>query len=193
MRSIAVFCGSSIGTDPAFAEAARVVGKAIAWRGYKLVYGGGSVGLMGVVADAALSAGGAVHGVIPVALHEKEVGHKGLTHLDIVANMHERKARMAELSDGFIALPGGIGTFEEIFEIWTWAQLGYHDKPCGFLNVAGYYDALIGFLDASVAKGFVRSNHRAMVAVETDIDVLINGFENYTPPQTVKWVGPGQT
>jgi uncharacterized protein (TIGR00730 family) len=193
MHSIAVFCGSSMGADPAFAEAARRVGKAIARRGCKLVYGGGSVGLMGVVADAAIAAGGVVHGVIPVALHEKEIGHKGLTHLDVVANMHQRKARMAELSDGFIAMPGGIGTFEEIFEIWTWAQLGYHDKPCGFLNVAGYYDQLISFLDASVAKGFVRANHRTMVAVETDIDVLINGFDIYTPPQTVKWVGPGQT
>jgi uncharacterized protein (TIGR00730 family) len=193
MRSIAVFCGSSMGTDPAFAEAARVVGKAIALRGYTLVYGGGSVGLMGVVADAALAAGGVVHGVIPVALHEKEVGHNKLTYLDIVANMHERKARMAALSDGFIALPGGIGTFEEIFEIWTWAQLGYHDKPCGFLNVAAYYDEMISFLDESVAKGFVRPNHRAMVAVETDIDVLINGFESYIAPKTVKWVGAGET
>jgi uncharacterized protein (TIGR00730 family) len=193
MRSIAVFCGSSIGTDPAFAEAARIVGKAIASRGYTLVYGGGSVGLMGTVADAALHAGGKVHGVIPVSLHEKEIGHNGLTQLDVVANMHQRKARMAELADGFIALPGGIGTFEEIFEIWTWAQLGYHAKPCGFLNVASYYDQLIGFLDASVTKGFVRENHRAMVAVETDIEVLIRRFETYEAPQTVKWVSEGQT
>jgi uncharacterized protein (TIGR00730 family) len=193
LRSIAVFCGSSMGNDPAYAQAARDLGKEIARRNIKLVYGGGHVGLMGVVADAALGAGGIVHGVIPQSLHDKEVGHKGLTHLDIVDSMHQRKARMAELSGGFIAMPGGIGTFEEIFEVWTWAQLGYHDKPVGFLNVAGYYDALIGFLDASVTTGFVRPGHRAMVAVETDSDALLGKFETYVAPQVVKWVSEGQT
>lgn len=154
MKSICVFCGANPGNDPVYAAGARAVGVEIARRGLTLVYGGGAVGLMGVVANAALEAGGEVHGVIPRALREKEIGHNDLTRLEVVDTMHIRKARMAELSDGFIAMPGGIGTFEELFEIWTWGQLGIHQKPLGLLNIAGFYDPLAAFLDGTVEAGF---------------------------------------
>ena len=147
LKSVCVFCGASPGARPIYHEAAAQLGRHIAERGLTLVYGGGAVGLMGIVANAALEAGGEVHGVIPRALREKEVGHNKLTRLDVVETMHIRKARMAELSDGFIAMSGGIGSFEEIFEIWTWSQLGIHGKPLGFLNIDGFYDALFAFLD----------------------------------------------
>jgi uncharacterized protein (TIGR00730 family) len=150
MKSVCVFCGSSPGLNPVYRQGAIAMGEAIARRGLTLVYGGGAVGLMGVVADAALKAGGAVHGVIPQALDRREVAHKGLTRLEVVDSMHSRKARMAELSDGFIAMPGGIGTFEEMFEIWTWGQLGIHAKPLGFLDIAGFYHGLATFLDHAV-------------------------------------------
>ncbi|HLO76698.1 MAG TPA: TIGR00730 family Rossman fold protein, partial [Magnetospirillum sp.] len=168
MRRVCVFCGSSRGTNPAYAEAAAATGRLIAQRGLGLVYGGGDVGLMGIVANAALAAGGEVIGVIPDALMRMEVGNPNLTALHVVGTMHERKAMMAELSDGFIALPGGIGTLEELFEVWTWGQLGLHPKPLGLLDVAGYYDHLHAFLDHTVAEGFLKDRHRAMVAVDAD-------------------------
>jgi uncharacterized protein (TIGR00730 family) len=169
------------------------MGRAIARRGLTLVYGGGAVGLMGVVADAALAAGGEVHGVIPQALDRKEVGHRGLTRLDVVDSMHTRKARMAELSDGFVALPGGLGTFEEIFEVWTWGQLGIHGKPLGFLNVAGFYDQLHAFLDHATGEGFMRPGHRAMAAIADDPDALIDALAAWRPTEQAKWMSAAQT
>jgi uncharacterized protein (TIGR00730 family) len=188
MKSVCVFCGSNPGNDPVYADAARAMGAEIARRGMVLVYGGGAVGLMGIVADAALAAGGEVHGIIPRALREKEVGHYGLTRLEIVETMHIRKARMAELSDGFIAMPGGIGTFEELFEIWTWGQLGIHDKPLAFLNVAGFYDPLASFLDNTVEAGFLKQAHRAMAMTDTQPATLLDRMEQYVPAATYKWV-----
>lgn len=186
LKRICVFCGSSRGTNPAYAQAAEAVGRLLAERGLGLVYGGGNVGLMGIVANAALTAGGEVIGVIPEALMKMEVGHVDVSALHVVGSMHDRKALMAELSDGFIALPGGIGTLEEIFEVWTWGQLGLHPKPLGFLDVADYYSHLHVFLDHSMAEGFLKPRHRAMVAVESDAAALLNRFEAYEPPQTVK-------
>ncbi|MDP3599629.1 MAG: TIGR00730 family Rossman fold protein [Bosea sp. (in: a-proteobacteria)] len=188
MKSVCVFCGSNPGNDPVYAEGARAMGVEIARRGMVLVYGGGAVGLMGIVADAALAAGGEVHGIIPRALREKEVGHHHLTRLEIVETMHIRKARMAELSEGFIAMPGGIGTFEELFEIWTWAQLGIHDKPLAFLNVAGFYDPLATFLDNTVEAGFLKQTHRAMTITDTQPATLLDRMEQYVPAVTYKWV-----
>ncbi|WP_376988343.1 TIGR00730 family Rossman fold protein [Bosea sp. R86505] len=188
MKSVCVFCGSNPGNDPVYAEGAHAMGAEIARRGMVLVYGGGAVGLMGIVADAALAAGGEVHGVIPRALREKEVGHHHLTRLEIVETMHIRKARMAELSEGFIAMPGGIGTFEELFEIWTWAQLGIHDKPLAFLNVAGFYDPLATFLDNTVEAGFLKQTHRAMTITDTQPATLLDRMEQYVPVVTYKWV-----
>lgn len=188
MKSVCVFCGSNPGNDPVYAEAARAMGREVARRGMVLVYGGGAVGLMGIVADAALDAGGEVHGVIPRALREKEIGHYTLTRLEIVETMHERKARMAELSEGFIAMPGGIGTFEEIFEIWTWGQLGIHSKPLGFLNVAGFYDPLASFLDATVDAGFLKPMHRAIAMTDTQPETLLDRMETYVPTATIKWI-----
>ncbi|MBX9908079.1 MAG: TIGR00730 family Rossman fold protein [Beijerinckiaceae bacterium] len=188
MKSVCVFCGSNPGNDPVYAEGARAMGREIARRGLILVYGGGAVGLMGIVADAALEAGGEVHGVIPRALREKEVGHHHLTRLEIVDTMHIRKARMAELSDGFIAMPGGIGTFEELFEIWTWGQLGIHSKPLGLLNVAGFYDPLAVFLDRTVEAGFLKQTHRAMAMTDTQPETLLDRMEQYVPAATIKWV-----
>ncbi|MBA4610837.1 TIGR00730 family Rossman fold protein [Stappia taiwanensis] len=193
MKSICVFCGSSMGGRPDYRAAAEQAGQAIARSGRRLVYGGAKVGLMGVVADAALAAGGEVVGVLPVSLQEKELAHEGLTELHVVSSMHERKAMMADLSDGFIALPGGAGTLEEIFEIWTWGQLGYHRKPCGFLNAAGYYDGLLSFLDLQRDEEFVRPEMRAMVMVDTDAGGLLDAFAAYQPPSTPKWIERSQT
>lgn len=189
MRRVCVFCGSSAGAKPAYAEAARATGRLIAQRGLGLVYGGGDVGLMGILANAALDAGGEVIGVIPEALMRMEVGHPNLTALHVVATMHERKAMMAELSDGFVALPGGIGTLEELFEVWTWGQLGLHPKPLGFLDVAGYYDHLHAFLDHTVAEGFLKERHRAMVAMDSDPAALLDRLAAYRPPDMVKVMG----
>ncbi len=173
MKSIALFCGSNAGADPAFAAAAAAFGAEVARRGLRLVYGGGSVGLMGIAADAALAGGGEVVGVIPRFLFEREVGHQGVTDLRIVESMHERKALMATLSDAFVALPGGIGTLEEVFEIWSWAQLGLHAKPCALLDVAGYFGSLVAFLDGAVTAGFVRPAHRALLLTgETPAELL---------------------
>ena len=188
MRSVCVFCGSNPGNDPVFAAGARAMGAEIARRGLTLVYGGGAVGLMGVVANAAMEAGGEVHGVIPKALKDKEVGHVGLTRLEIVDTMHTRKARMAALSEGFIAMPGGIGTFEELFEIWTWGQLGIHAKPLALLNVAGFYDPLATFLDQTVEAGFLKQSHRAMAMTDTEPATLLDRMENYVPAATHKWI-----
>lgn len=188
MKSICVFCGSSTGNDPAYTEAARALGATFAERSITLVYGGGHVGLMGVVADAALETGGEVIGVMPKALIEREIGHTGLAKLHVVASMHERKALMSQLSDGFIALPGGNGTLEEFFEVVTWAQLGEHDKPCGLLNVAGFYDPLLAVLDHMTKSGFVSEEHRKLVLVEEAPEPLLQAFESYHPPETIKWI-----
>lgn len=182
MNSICVFCGSRDGTRQAYTEAARATGRELARRGITLVYGGGNVGLMGVLADAALEEGGRVVGVIPRALLPFEVGHLGLSELRVVETMHERKAMMVEMSDAFLALPGGIGTLEELFEVWTWAQLGAHRKPCGLLNVAGYFTPLAAFLDTLVPQGFLREDHRAMLVEESDLGRLLRRFETYVPP-----------
>lgn len=180
LKSVCVFCGSSAGNRPEYAVAARQMGVALAERELTLIYGGGNIGLMGAVADAALEAGGRVIGVIPQHLEDWEVGHRGLTELEIVGSMHERKARMAELADAFIALPGGLGTFEELFEILTWAQLGLHQKPFGLLNTAGYYAALLALLDTAVQERFLRPEHRRLILEEpTDPNVLLDRLATY--------------
>ncbi|WP_243370268.1 TIGR00730 family Rossman fold protein [Microvirga solisilvae] len=189
---LCVFCGSSAGQDPVYMETARLLGEALAKNGIELVYGGASVGLMGAVADAVLAHGGHVIGVMPQALVDKEIAHTGLSDLRVVGSMHERKALMAELSDGFIALPGGLGTFEELFEVWTWAQLGYHKKPCALLNVAGFYDKLAGFLDDVVERGFVKPIHRAMLIVRDEPEALIDAIKAYEPPKVEKWIKAGE-
>lgn len=183
---ICVFCGSRAGTDPKFTEAARQVGALLAGRGIGLVYGGGRVGLMGVTADAALAAGGEVIGVIPRALQERELAHTGLTGLHVVESMHARKTMMADLSDGFIALPGGAGTLEEIFEQWTWGQLGIHAKPNGFLNVDGYYAPVRQMVQDMVAAGFLARDYADMLTFETDPEALLAAFDRYRPPPR-KW------
>ncbi|WP_236183945.1 LOG family protein [Pseudomonas juntendi] len=188
VRSVCVFCGASIGSNPAYREAAVALGEAIGRRGWTLVYGGGAVGLMGVVADAAMAAGGDVVGIIPQSLLDAEVGHKGLTRLEVVDGMHARKARMAELSDAFIALPGGLGTLEELFEVWTWGQLGYHAKPLGLLDVNGFYDKLGGFLDHIVKEGFVRPQHRDMLLLGQQPDELLGAMDRFVAPVAPKWV-----
>lgn len=193
LRRVCVYCGANRGRDPAYAAAAQAMGRALAVRGIGLVTGGGRVGLMGVVADAALDAGGEVTGVIPDALMRKELAHTGLTELVVTASMHERKARMAELADGFVALPGGLGTYEELFEIWTWAQLGWHTKPCGLLNAAGFYDRLVAFLDGASEAQFLKPEHRAMLIVEDDPDRLLDRFDAYRAPTVAKWIGHDQT
>lgn len=193
MRSICVFCGSSSGDDPAYAAAAAEMGRQIARGGRRLVYGGGSVGLMGIVADAALGAGGQVVGVIPQTLVEREVGHRGLTEQHVVDTMHERKALMSELSDAFIALPGGIGTLEEFFEVWTWALLGVHAKPCGMLNAAGYFDPLLEFVNAAVRRGFLRSEYASLVLIDDSPGRLLDRLAQHRPPPVAKWLDRRQT
>ncbi|WOK37860.1 TIGR00730 family Rossman fold protein [Sphingomonas sp. C3-2] len=188
MTRFTVFCGSSMGESPVHAAIAEELGRELAGAGVGLVYGGGNVGLMGVVADAALGAGGEVIGVIPRALVDRELAHEGCTELHVTANMHERKALMAELATGFIALPGGIGTMEELFEVWTWGQLGWHMKPCALLNVHGYYDGLITFLDTMVEQGFLRQEHRDMLIVTDRVADLLDLLADYIPPQTSKWI-----
>lgn len=189
LQSVAVFCGSSFGKDPAYAESARLTGRMLAERGIDLVYGGGNVGLMGTVADAALAAGGRVIGVIPKDLARRELAHPDLTELHIVASMHERKAVMADLSDAFIALPGGAGTLEEIAEQWTWAQLTIHAKPCGFLDVARFWAPMRDMLDSMVAAGFVRQEQSGIVTFSDDLTDLLARLE--TPPSwTDKWGAP---
>jgi uncharacterized protein (TIGR00730 family) len=191
IHRLAVFCGSNPGARPDYVQAARSLGKLLASRGIGVVYGGSNVGLMQALADAVLDELGDIIGVIPRMLVQREVANKALSDLRIVDSMHDRKALMAELADGFVALPGGIGTLEEFFEIWTWAQLGMHDKPCGLLNVAGYFDPLLEFLDRAVAEKFVREVHRKMVIVESDPATLLARFEAYEPPRVVKWINAG--
>jgi uncharacterized protein (TIGR00730 family) len=187
MERICVYCGSSMGERPGHAALARQVGQLIARRGLGLVYGGGRVGLMGVLADAVLEAGGEVVGVIPQRLIDAEVAHTGLTRLDVVATMHERKARMESLSDAFIALPGGFGTLDELFEILTWAQLGLHGKPCGLLDTDGYYAPLVAWADAAVEAGFVRPAHRRLLMVDADPAVLLDRLAAHQPTPLSKW------
>ena len=191
-KTICVYCGSNIGRDAVYAEQARALGLALANHGLGLVYGGSRVGLMGVVADAVLEAGGRAVGVIPEALVQKELAHQHLTELHVVGSMHERKTLMAEQADGFIAMPGGVGTLEEIFEMWTWAQLGFHRKPCGLLNVAGYFDALASFLDHTVEAAFMQPQHRQMLIVEDQPKALLARFAHYEPPSVSKWIKPGE-
>ena len=183
--SICVYCGSRPGTLPAYADAARLIGTEIGRRGWQLVYGGGRAGLMGVVADAALAAGAAVVGVIPQSLIERELGHRNLTELHVVNTMHERKRLMAERSDAFVAMPGGIGTFEELFEVWTWRQLGYHDKPLGLLNVDGYYDGLLAFMQHAVQSGFVTSDQQSLMQVNGDPRSLLTRIAELIPRATL--------
>ena len=190
MRRICVFCGSSLGARPVYAEVARALGALLAARGIGLVYGGAKVGLMGAIAGAALSAGGEVIGVMPEPLVLKEVAHAGLTELRVVKSMHERKAMMADLSDGFIALPGGFGTFEELCEVLTWAQLGLHRKPCGILNVDGYFDSLLQLFDHAVEEQFLRGAHRAMLITGGDAGSLIDRLLTYEHPRVDKWISP---
>jgi len=182
--SLCIYCGSRPGALPAYPDSARAVGRAIGERGWQLVYGGGRAGLMGLVADAALAAGAPVVGVIPRSLMEREVGHRGLTELHVVETMHERKLMMAERSDAFLALPGGIGTFEELFEVWSWRQLGYHDKPLGLLNVDGYYDALLAFMAQTVAQGFVAPAQHALLQVDSDAVALLDRIAALMPLAT---------
>lgn len=185
---ICVYAGSSIGARPEYRAAAAELGGTLAEQGIGLVYGGGNIGLMGVAADAALAKGGEVIGVITEQLHGHNLSHEGLTRLEIVPTMHDRKALMADLSDGFIALPGGIGTFEELFEAWTWAQLGIHPKPVGCLNVAGFYDQLAGFLDHVVAERFLKEFHRKSLAIESDPATLVKALLENPVPYAPKWL-----
>lgn len=192
LKQICVYCGSNGGRQPEYLEQARAFGQELVKRDIGLVYGGAAVGLMGAVADGVMQAGGRAVGIIPVSLMQKELAHRGLTELHVVQSMHERKTMMAERADGFVALPGGAGTLEEIFETWTWAQLGMHQKPCGLLNIAGYYDDLARFLDHTVAEAFMQPQHRAMLAVESDAGALLDRFAAYEPPTVSKWITQGE-
>ena len=186
--SVCVYCGSSVGNNPVFADAARSLGRKLVEQNLSLVYGGGHVGLMGIVADAVLDAGGEVTGVIPKALMDSEVGHERLTRLFVVKDMHERKALMAEHAHGFIAMPGGIGTLEELFEALTWAQLGFHEKPVGLFNVDGFYDKLIEFPNQLTSQGFLRPEHRDLLIVQAEPDALITQLKKFTMPAGVSWL-----
>ena len=188
MQSLCVFCGANVGTRPEYAEAARTVGRMLADQGIRLIYGAGNIGLMGILADSCLAAGGKVIGVIPDALVRHEVAHQALTELRVVNSMHERKAMMADLSEAFMALPGGLGTFEELFEIWTWAQLGLHRKPLGLLNVSGYYDPLIALANHGLQEGFLRQQHLDTLLVDTDPQRLLTALEGFVPAFTPKWI-----
>jgi len=193
MQSICVFCGSSVGNDPAFRQAAEALGQALVQRNITLVYGGGNIGLMGVIADQVLCGGGRVIGVIPRKLVEKELAHHGITDLRVVGSMHERKALMAELAEGFIALPGGYGTVEEFSEVLTWGQLGLHSKPMGMLNVSGYFDHLLRFLDHAVNVRLLRPEHRRLVLESDRVDVLLQSMADWRATPTPKWIQPDET
>jgi uncharacterized protein (TIGR00730 family) len=188
LRTVCVYAGSSVGVRPAYAEVASTLGRAIAGSGRRLVFGGGAVGLMGVVADAAMEAGGEVIGVIPRSLDEREIGHRGLTELRVVDSMHERKMTMAELSDAFVALPGGVGTIEELVEVLTWTQLGLHRKPCSLLDIEGYYRPFIAFLDHAEAEGFLRKSHRDLLVAAEDPGELLDRLAAWQPPALPKWL-----
>jgi len=190
MKRICVFCGSNAGARSEYAEAARALATVLAERKLGIVYGGGNVGLMGVLADAALARGGEVIGVIPQKLVDKEVAHRGVTELRIVETMHERKALMNDLSDAFLALPGGFGTLDEFFEVLTWSQLGFHGKPCALLNVAGYYDGMLAMLDHAVTERFLRPAHRELVIADTDPLRLLQRLSAFAPAPKGKWSDP---
>ncbi len=192
LHRICVYCGSNNGSKIAYRKAAVQLAAAMVQEGITLVYGGGNVGLMGILADSVLAAGGTVIGVIPQALVDKEVAHRGVTDLRVVGSMHERKALMADLSDAVIALPGGLGTLEEFCEAATWTQLGFHDKPCGILNIEGYYDGLLAMLDHAVKENFVRAEHRRIIISETDPETLIKKLAEFKLPKIQKWIGKNQ-
>ena len=193
MKRICVFCGSSLGSRSEYSEAAVTLGGILAKRNIGLVYGGGNVGLMGVVANAVLASGGEAIGVIPHSLAEREIEHKGLTQLHVVDSMHTRKAMMADLADAFIAMPGGVGTFEEFFEAVTWTQLGLHRKPCGLLNVAGFYTPLAAFIDQAVSEGFIKPVHRASIVVDDDPERLLDSLASVQLPDVPKWIRKDET
>ncbi|MEP6925327.1 MAG: TIGR00730 family Rossman fold protein [Pyrinomonadaceae bacterium] len=188
MKGIAVFCGSNSGFRAEYRQAAKKLARQLFERNIRLVYGGGNIGSMGIIADEVMNAGGEVIGIIPDSLDRREVGHRGITELKVVGSMHERKAMMAELADGFIAMPGGIGTFEEFFEIVTWAQLGFHEKPCGLLNIAGYYDGLLALCDNAVNEGFLRPVHRRLILDDSESESLLDKMTNYKPEAVEKWL-----
>lgn len=189
---ICVFCASSPGSDSRFIETAKSLGQMLALRSIGLVYGGGNVGLMGAVADGALACNGEVIGVIPRALVERELAHRGVTSLEVVDSMHARKSRMYDLADAFIAMPGGFGTLDELFETLTWAQLGMHQKPIGLLDVAGYWQPLLQMLDCAVAAGLLRHEHRRMLLAESDAGALLDAFKDFRAPSVPKWIGRGE-
>ncbi|MBL4538234.1 LOG family protein [Oceanicaulis alexandrii] len=191
-KSICVYCGSNPGAAPEYAQAAQAVGVKLAQNDIRLVYGGGQVGLMGLVADACIDAGGQVYGVIPDFLHQKEIAHPRVQDMHIVPSMHERKLKMADASDAFIAMPGGIGTMEELFEVWTWSQLGRHEKPVGVLNVNGYYDKLLEFIDHMTGEGFLLDKHRAMLMRGESIEELLEQFEAFEHPGMIATLAAGQ-
>jgi hypothetical protein len=193
VKRICVFAGSNTGARPEYVSAAEELGRALVARGIGLVYGGARVGLMGVLADTVLAANGAVIGVMPEALVAKEVAHAGVADLRVVSSMHERKALMADLADGFVALPGGWGTWEEFFEILTWAQLGLHEKPCGLLNVQGYFTPLLASVDHSIDEGFVKPEYRSMIAVAATADAVLDLLAAYQPPRVQKWIDRAAT
>ncbi|MFV0388297.1 MAG: TIGR00730 family Rossman fold protein [Pyrinomonadaceae bacterium] len=188
MKRVCVFCGSNMGLKPIYAESAKKLGKALVERNLELVYGGGRVGLMGVIAETVLELGGTAIGIIPESLAKKEIAYHGLNELIVVESMHKRKAMMEEFSDGFIALPGGFGTFEELCEMVTWGQLGFHRKPCGILNIDGFYDPLIQLFDESTSEGFIRSEHRETVLIEAEPEKILLQMEEYIPPVLPKWL-----
>jgi uncharacterized protein (TIGR00730 family) len=188
MNRLCTYCGASAGRRPEYLTAAASLGETLAQRNIGLVYGGGNTGMMGAVARAAADSGGETIGIIPHDLLKKETPYEGLSELLVVDSMHERKAMMAKLSDGFAALPGGLGTLEELFEVWTWAQLGFQRKPCALMNVEGYFDPLIAFLDRAVSEGFVKPDHRAMLIVEENADDLIDALVAYAPPEVPTWL-----
>ena len=193
MKRVCVFCGSSTGSRSDYTQIAAATGEAIARRGLGLVYGGGHVGLMGIAADAAMRCGGEVIGVITEALRDREVAHEKLPHLHVVRTMHERKAKMAELSDAFLVLPGGIGTMEEFFEVWTWGQLGEHQKPVGVVNAASYFDSLIQFIGHMEVEGFLKPKHREMLIVRHTPTEVLDAFAEYEPPAVGKWITQSET
>jgi uncharacterized protein (TIGR00730 family) len=193
IKRLCVFCGSSTGTNPAYRDAASALGELLATRGIGLVYGGGNVGLMGVIAETVLKAGGEVIGVIPQSLADREIAHVGVTDLRVVDSMHTRKAMMADLSDAFVAMPGGVGTFEEFFEAVTWTQLGVHRKPCGLLNTAAFYTPLAAFIDQAVSEGFIKPIHRAMITVDDHPERLLDALQKVELPDVPKWIRREET
>lgn len=193
VEAVCVFCGANPGADPRFVDVADELGRELAKTGRTLVYGGAKVGLMGAVADGALAAGGRVVGVIPQALVDKEIAHRGLSELYVVSSMHERKQMMSNLADAFVALPGGLGTLEELFEVWTWAQLGLHQKPFGLLGPRGFFDPLLLYLDQLVSQKLVCAEHRQMIALHEAPKTLLEGFEAYEPMELPKWIGRSDT